>query len=107
LDLGSRQSQELGNDGIVLLGDVFAQIFFAGPRLLCSGIAHICSRLPNDPDLEVRMREVLERLRTAKQWETAQVYRDHAEAVGALIRCGLVDFSASKSTMKAAPAKGV
>jgi uncharacterized membrane protein YbhN (UPF0104 family) len=106
LDLGIQQGQELGNDGIVLLGDVFAQIFFAGPRQICTGIAHICARLPSDPDLENRMREVLGLLQTANHWETAQVYRDQAQAVGALIRCGLVDFSTTKSSMKAAPAQG-
>ena len=84
---------------------VLSQVFLGGPWQICKGYARLRSRLPNDPKLEARMREVLGWMRTSGQWETAMKYRDNAEELGALIRCGLVEFSATKMRVKAVPWK--
>lgn len=84
---------------------LFSQLFLAGPWQVCKGVARLRSRLPNDPKLELRMREVLGWMRASGQWETAMKYRDNSEELGALIRCGLVEFSVTKGRVKAVPAK--
>jgi hypothetical protein len=105
LDFGATQTRELGNEEIHDFSDLLGQIFFAGPRRICNGIARIRSRLPENGEFEEQMGYVLERLRAAKQWEPAIRYRDHAQEVGVLIRCGLVDFSPTKMTLRLATAK--
>ncbi len=85
---------------------LLSQIFLGGPWQICTGYTRLRSRLPNDPKLEARMREVLGWMRTSGQWETAMKYRDNAEELGALIRCGFVEFSATKMRVKAVPEKG-
>jgi hypothetical protein len=81
--------------------ELFSQIFVGGPRLICTGIARIQSRLPDYLDLEARMGVLLERLRALKKWQPGMAYVDQAEELGALMRCGLVEFSSSKMIVKA------
>lgn len=83
-------------------GDLFAQIFYIGQRLICNGITRIYARLIPDPDLEQRMTSTLQRMRVSTKWLSTESYTDHREEVAALIRLGLVDFSASKGRLKAA-----
>ncbi len=85
--------------GVVSL---FAQIFLRGPRLIFTGIARLQSRFAENPEMEERMGRVLQLLGVSKKWQPALVYEEQAEELGALIRCGLVDFSASKMLLKAA-----
>jgi hypothetical protein len=82
--------------------DLFAQVFYIGPRLICTGITRIYARLSPDADLEQRMASVLDRMRASTKWLPTETYVDHREEVAALIRLGLVDFSASKGRLKAA-----
>ncbi len=87
------------------IGYVLSQIFLAGPWQICTAVARFRALLPKDPLLEARMREVLGWMRTSGQWETAIKYRDNAQELGALIRCGMVEFSETKMRVKAVPAK--
>jgi len=81
--------------------DLMAQIFLSGPRLICTGVARIQSRLPDYPDLERRMQTLLEQLRAKPQWQLATAYADQAEEMGGLLRAGLAEFSLSKMLVKA------
>ncbi len=81
--------------------ELFAQILLGGPRLIFTGMARIQSRLPKFPDLEDRMRVLLELLRQTEKWQPAMLYVDQSEELGALMRCGLVEFSARKMLLKA------
>ena len=85
--------------------ELFAQVSFGGTRAVLNGIARIQSRLPRYPDLEERMRVLLERLRTLEKWQPAMAYVDQSSELGALLRARLVDFSSRKMLVKAAPDK--
>jgi hypothetical protein len=81
--------------------ELMSQVFLGAPRLICNGAARIQSRLPNYPDLEQRMQTLLERLRALQKWQPAMPYAEQAEEMGALLRCGLAEFSLSKMVVKA------
>lgn len=81
-----------------------SQFFLAGPRQICTGLTRLRSLLPHDPNLEARMSELLTRMRAIGKWDDAQKYEAEARELGALIRCGLVDFSRTKLRVKAAEA---
>ena len=93
-----------GDERVVGFRDLLAQVFFAGPKLMCAGAARYLSRIPESEDLEERMGFALEELRAKGTRQPALKYADKAEEVGALIRCGLVDFSLSKMLLKATSA---
>jgi hypothetical protein len=82
--------------------DIIGQFIFFGSRQICTAIARIRARLPESADLEERMGYALKQMREKGKWEDVAKYSDYAEEVGALIRCGLVDFSLSKLRLKAA-----
>jgi hypothetical protein len=102
LDMATSQANESDDVDVANYRDIFRQVIFIGPSLLCSGVAHWLSRMKPNPELEARMVTVLERIRATKKWQDAHHYRDQAEEVAALIRCGLVDFSPSKLRLKVA-----
>jgi hypothetical protein len=83
------------------LAYLLSQLFLAGPWQLFTGLKRFRSLLPNDAALEMRMSELLAKLRAIGKWEPALKYQEHAKELGALIRCGLVEFSATKLTVKA------
>jgi hypothetical protein len=80
---------------------IISQLFLAGPHQICRGVTRLRSLLPNHGDLEKRMEEVLGWLKASGEWQTALKYRDNAEEIGALIRCGRVDFSITKLRLRA------
>jgi hypothetical protein len=86
--------------------DIVKNVMFTGPQWLCTAVARILARLPQNTDLDERLAQALERLRASTKWQPAEHYADHAEEVGALIRLGLVDFSVSKGRLKAVPEGG-
>jgi hypothetical protein len=102
---GGAFMMQLYTHRITGLAYILSQLFLGGPWQICQGVARLRGRLPNDPKLELRMREVLGWMRASGQWETAMKYQDNSEELGALIRCGLVEFSATKGRVKAVPAK--
>jgi hypothetical protein len=103
LDPKAALMRERDNDRVTDLSDLLSQILCSGPRFMCTAMAHIHARLPEDPDLEERMSYAIERMRAKGEWEQASKYKDYAQEVGALIRCGLVDFSVTRQQLKAVP----
>jgi hypothetical protein len=87
------------------LACALSQIFLAGPRQLCTGITRFRFLLSTDPELERRMSELLASMRAIAQWEPATKYANQAVELGALIRCGFVEYSPTKMKVKAAPGK--
>jgi hypothetical protein len=83
------------------LSYALAQVFIAGPLQVLKGVAMLCSLLPVSGDLEARMLRLLEEMRAVSGWQDARKYADHGEELGALIRCGAIEFSATKGRVKA------
>jgi hypothetical protein len=101
LDPDAAFMREGDNDRVTDLSDLLSQILCSGPRFMCTAIARIHARLPEDSDLEERMGYAIERMQEEGEWEEASKYKDYAQEVGALIRCGLVDFSITRQQLKA------
>lgn len=83
------------------LAYALSQVFMAGPLQVLKGVAMLRSLLPASGDLEARMLRLLEEMRAVSGWQDARKYADHGEELGALIRCGAIEFSATKGRVKA------
>lgn len=78
-----------------------ASLFTAGPVGILRAVDLWTSCLPVSGDLEQRMTLLLRELRSRNQWVAADSFRDHWEAMSALIRTGHVEFSSIKGRVRA------
>lgn len=76
-------------------------LFTAGPVGILRAIDLWKSCLPVDDELERRMSLLLRELQSRNQWVDAASFRDHWEALSALIRTGHVEFSSIKGRVRA------
>ncbi|WP_193212695.1 hypothetical protein [Luteolibacter marinus] len=78
-----------------------SQLFLAGPLRLLEAVRRWRSCLPEGTDLELRMTGLLRELKSRNQWVDVATFRDHWEAMAALIRTGQVEFSSIKGRVRA------
>jgi hypothetical protein len=75
---------------------VLGQIFLAGPLLLLRAGTLMASRIPNNGELERRMKFALMELRRINKWQSLGEYPHMRQEILYLARMGLIDLSAHK-----------
>ncbi|MFO1483937.1 MAG: hypothetical protein U1F71_11310 [Verrucomicrobiaceae bacterium] len=87
---------------------VLTQIFLGGPLFLLRGIRHFQKLLPNEADLDEKLRHTLGILRRANKWQSLSDHPGHEREILMLAQMKQIDFSAHKGLprFKASPPDG-
>jgi hypothetical protein len=73
-----------------------SQLFVSGPLYLLSAVTLMRSILPNDPELEHRLKDTLTILKSANKWQAITDYPLLKQEILNLAQMDLIDFSAKK-----------
>jgi len=82
---------------------LLSQMFLAGPLQALKGASLLRARLPDDVTTELRLKDLLESIRSKGSWHAVDTWAGREEDISSLIRLGKLEFSSRTGRLRAIP----